>query len=79
MRSLLRSSRLFIIFNIIYSIMANTDPHVLIAGGGPSGLIASILLNNIGISSTVVERAKEPDEWCSKSYTLVKTQSIDQH
>jgi len=51
--------------------MANTEPHVLIAGGGPSGLIASILLNNIGISSTVVERANEPDEWCSKSYTLV--------
>jgi len=51
--------------------MANTDPHVLIAGGGPSGLLVSILLNNIGISSTVVERAKEPDEWCSKSYTLV--------
>ena len=73
MRSLLRSSRLFIIFifDNIYSIMANTDPHVLIAGGGPSGLLASILLNNIGISSTVVERAKEPDEWCSKSYTLV--------
>ena len=42
--------------------MANTDPHVLIAGGGPSGLLCSILLNNIGISSTVVERAKEPDE-----------------
>ena len=44
---------------------------MVIAGGGPSGLLASILLNNIGVSSTVVERAKQPDEWSSKSYTLV--------
>lgn len=33
--------------------------------------MASILLNNIGVSSIVLERAKEPDEWSSKSYTLV--------
>ena len=52
MRSLLRSSRLLIILSSILNfsniIMANSaEPHVLIAGGGPSGLIASILLNNI--------------------------------
>ncbi|KAL7534987.1 hypothetical protein ACHAXR_010786 [Thalassiosira sp. AJA248-18] len=47
------------------------QPRVLVAGGGPSGLLVSILLNNIGVSSIVLERAKEPDEWSSKSYTLV--------
>jgi 2-polyprenyl-6-methoxyphenol hydroxylase-like FAD-dependent oxidoreductase len=50
---------------------ANQEPRVLISGGGPSGLLAAILLNNIGVSSIVVERAKDPDEWSSKSYTLV--------
>lgn len=49
----------------------NPEPSVVISGGGPSGLLASILLNNIGVSSTVLERAKEPDEWSSKSYTIV--------
>jgi len=44
---------------------------VLISGGGPSGLLTSILLNNIGISSIVLERAKGPDEWSSKSYTII--------
>ncbi|KAL7438875.1 hypothetical protein ACHAXM_006728 [Skeletonema potamos] len=46
-------------------------PRVLIAGGGPAGLILSILLNKIGVNSIVIERATEPDEWSSKSYTLV--------
>ena len=49
----------------------NQEPRVLISGGGPSGLLAAILLNNIGVASIVVERAKDPDEWTSKSYTLV--------
>jgi 2-polyprenyl-6-methoxyphenol hydroxylase-like FAD-dependent oxidoreductase len=48
--------------------MANTQqkqqhPLVLIAGGGPAGLISSILLDKIGINSIVIERATEPDEW----------------
>lgn len=51
--------------------MTNQEPRVVISGGGPGGLMASILLNNIGVSSIVLERAKEPDEWSSKSYTLV--------
>jgi 2-polyprenyl-6-methoxyphenol hydroxylase-like FAD-dependent oxidoreductase len=49
----------------------NLEPCVLISGGGPSGLLAAILLNNIGVTSIVVERAGGPDEWSSKSYTLV--------
>mmetsp|Transcript_23907 Transcript_23907/g.57656 ORF Transcript_23907/g.57656 Transcript_23907/m.57656 type:complete len:432 (+) Transcript_23907:139-1434(+) len=49
----------------------NKEPNVLIAGGGPGGLLASILLDNIGVSSMVIERAKEPDQWSSKSYTIV--------
>ena len=44
---------------------------VLIAGGGPAGLLLSILLDKIGVESVVIERATEPDEWSSKSYTLV--------
>jgi len=47
------------------------QPNVIISGGGPGGLLASILLNNIGIKSTVLERTNEPDQWSSKSYTLV--------
>ena len=46
-------------------------PHVVISGGGPGGLLASILLNDIGIQSTVLERTSEPDQWSSKSYTIV--------
>jgi len=46
-------------------------PLVLIAGGGPAGLLQAILLDKIGVDSIVVERTKEPDEWNSKSYTLV--------
>lgn len=46
-------------------------PSVIICGGGPSGVLASILLNNIGIKSTVLEKAAEPDQWSSKSYSMV--------
>jgi len=46
-------------------------PLVLIAGGGPAGLLSSILLDKIGVQSIVIEKAVEPDEWSSKSYTLV--------
>merc|ERR1740124_2167002 len=47
-----------------------TIPHVVISGGGPGGLLTSILLNNIGIRSSVIEEAKDPDEWSSKSYAM---------
>ena len=51
--------------------VSNREPLVLISGGGPAGLLASVLLNNVGISSVVLEHASEPDEWSTKSYTLV--------
>jgi 2-polyprenyl-6-methoxyphenol hydroxylase-like FAD-dependent oxidoreductase len=46
-------------------------PNVIIAGGGPAGLLTSILLSKIGVASTVVERAVEADPWGSRSYTIV--------
>eukprot|EP00592_Proboscia_alata_P024556 CAMPEP_0194449044 /NCGR_PEP_ID=MMETSP0176-20130528/129913_1 /TAXON_ID=216777 /ORGANISM="Proboscia alata, Strain PI-D3" /LENGTH=439 /DNA_ID=CAMNT_0039276099 /DNA_START=82 /DNA_END=1400 /DNA_ORIENTATION=- len=42
----------------------------MIIGGGPGGLLVSILLNNIGIDTTILEEAREPDEWSSKSYAM---------
>mmetsp|Transcript_20381 Transcript_20381/g.30252 ORF Transcript_20381/g.30252 Transcript_20381/m.30252 type:complete len:442 (+) Transcript_20381:79-1404(+) len=49
---------------------AFTTPNVIISGGGPAGLLASILLNNLGIQSTIFEEARDPDEWSSKSYAM---------
>lgn len=49
----------------------NNDVKVVICGGGPGGLLTSILLHKIGIPSTVLEATTEPDQWNSKSYTLV--------
>jgi len=46
-------------------------PAVVICGGGPGGLLASILLNNIGIKSTVVEQAMETTPWGIRSYTII--------
>jgi len=46
-------------------------PIVVICGGGPSGLLVSILLNNIGIKSTVIEQAVEADSWSTRSYTII--------
>jgi len=45
-------------------------PTVVICGGGPGGLLTSILLSNIGIKSTVVEQAIETGPWGIKSYTI---------
>jgi 2-polyprenyl-6-methoxyphenol hydroxylase-like FAD-dependent oxidoreductase len=45
-------------------------PNVLISGGGPAGLLAAIMLDKCGISSTVIERSAIPEEWSSRSYTI---------
>ena len=47
------------------------QPNVVICGGGPGGLLASVLLNNIGIKSTVIEQSAESTPWGIKSYTIV--------
>ena len=46
-------------------------PSVVVAGGGPSGLVAAILFGQRGIATTVVERSSEPDPWSTKSYSIV--------
>ena len=51
--------------------MASSSPHVVIAGAGPSGLVAAILLGQRGVCTTVVERSSEPDQWSTKSYSIV--------
>ena len=48
----------------------HASPRVIVIGGGPGGLIVSILLNNIGINTTILEEARGPDEWSSKSYAM---------
>jgi 2-polyprenyl-6-methoxyphenol hydroxylase-like FAD-dependent oxidoreductase len=47
------------------------QPTVVICGGGPGGLLASVLLNNIGIKSTIVEQAVETSPWGIKSYSII--------
>lgn len=49
----------------------NTEPNVIICGGGPCGFLSSILLSKLGIRSTVLDRALEADAWSAKSYSMV--------
>eukprot|EP00521_Asterionellopsis_glacialis_P008798 CAMPEP_0195285140 /NCGR_PEP_ID=MMETSP0707-20130614/3086_1 /TAXON_ID=33640 /ORGANISM="Asterionellopsis glacialis, Strain CCMP134" /LENGTH=411 /DNA_ID=CAMNT_0040344593 /DNA_START=154 /DNA_END=1389 /DNA_ORIENTATION=+ len=53
--------------------MSDSDsrPSVLISGGGPSGILSAILFADLGVNATVIEKAKEPDQWSTKSYTMV--------
>ena len=50
---------------------SSDEPNVIIVGGGPGGFLAAIMLADIGVKSTVYERASEPDQWSTKSYTIV--------
>lgn len=40
-------------------------------GGGPGGLLAAILLGRRGVSTTILEKTAKPDEWSTKSYSIV--------
>ena len=46
-------------------------PAVVICGGGPGELLASILLNNIGIKLTVVEQAMENISGRIRLHTII--------
>jgi len=43
---------------------------VVIAGGGPGGLLAGILLSQMGISTTILEKSSETEQWSSRSFSL---------
>ena len=40
-----------------------TDPKLIICGGGPAGFLQAILFADLGVATTVIEKAKEPDQW----------------
>mmetsp|Transcript_10929 Transcript_10929/g.18120 ORF Transcript_10929/g.18120 Transcript_10929/m.18120 type:complete len:446 (+) Transcript_10929:128-1465(+) len=50
---------------------ATTEPHVVIAGAGPAGLLSAILLSQAGISVTILEKSPVADPWSTgKSYSI---------
>ena len=57
--------------NSFYPMSRSDEPKVIIAGAGPAGLLVAIMLADIGVKSTVLERSAEPDQWSTKSYTIV--------
>ncbi len=64
--------------------MSNVDTQVLIVGGGPVGLICSILLSHAGISNRVVEkreglhRAPQAHVISSRTMEILRAAGIDQ-
>jgi len=45
-------------------------PHVVIVGAGPAGLLLSILLSQVGIRTTVLEKSSVTDTWSTRSYSI---------
>lgn len=54
------------------------EPKKMIYGGGLAGLLASILLNNIGVKSTILETSAKRDVWNSRSYMIVLNERVQQ-
>jgi 2-polyprenyl-6-methoxyphenol hydroxylase-like FAD-dependent oxidoreductase len=50
---------------------SSSPPSVVVVGGGPGGLLAAILLGRRNVPTTVIEKAAKPDEWSTKSYSMV--------
>jgi 2-polyprenyl-6-methoxyphenol hydroxylase-like FAD-dependent oxidoreductase len=47
-----------------------SSPHVAIAGCGPAGLLLGILLSDLGVRVTLLEKSSVADPWSSRSYSI---------
>ena len=50
--------------------IVDKEPKVIIAGGGPGGLMTAILLSQKGIPTTILEQSPEPETLSQKSYSI---------
>ena len=50
---------------------ARREAEIVIAGGGPAGILCATMLAKAGVASTVLEREVEPELWSERSYTIV--------
>mmetsp|Transcript_8697 Transcript_8697/g.18612 ORF Transcript_8697/g.18612 Transcript_8697/m.18612 type:complete len:262 (+) Transcript_8697:214-999(+) len=46
------------------------EPHVIVIGGGPAGILMAIILRQRGIRVTVLEKMETQDKWSSRSYSI---------
>jgi len=46
------------------------SPHVVIAGGGPAGLLLALLLASHSIQTTILEKSSATDPWNARSYSI---------